>query len=106
MSKEFTISIKSNNFCVETEDNIKNMKCVYYINYDSDYDYLFNYIKENGNVSIFINHNIEKIYVSTMMKDYSYEYYEFDGDFDSPEKIDEYDLGYNCLEFYKYYFYE
>lgn len=106
MCNEFNISIKDNQFIVESEDNTKNMKCVYYINYDSDYNYLYNYIKVNGYININVNNNLELINISTMVKNYSFEYYIFDGDFNSSEDVEEYYLGYNCLEFYKYYFYD
>ena len=102
---DFTISIKNNQFIVETENTCKDMTCVYYINYDTEYEYIYDYIKNNGKIEISIDDKIELIHITTMNNNYIFEYYMFDGDFDS-DNIDEYELGYKCFEFYKYYFYE
>ena len=101
---EFTIFIKNKQFIVETENTYKYMNCIYYINYDTDYEYIYDYIKNNGKIEISVNNNNESIYITTVNNNYIFEYYMFDGDFESSDNIDEYELGYKCYEFYKYYF--
>ena len=100
---EFTISIKNKQLIVECENTCKDMTCVYYINYDYEYEYIYNYIKKNGSIEISINDKIELIHITTRDNNYIFEYYMFDGDFDNDE-MEEYELGYKCFEFYKYYF--
>ena len=103
---DFTISIKDNQFIVESENTCKDMNCIYYINYDTDYEYIYNYIKNNGKIEISIDDKIELIHITTINNNYIFEYYMFDGDFESSDNMDEYELGYKCFEFYKYYFYD
>ena len=82
------------------------MNCVYYINYNTEYEYIYNYIKKNGILEISVNNDVESIYITTMNCNYVFENLMFDGDFESSEEIEEYELGYKCYEFYKYYFYD
>tara|TARA_Y100000589_G_C27126157_1_gene618620 strand:- start:650 stop:973 length:324 start_codon:yes stop_codon:yes gene_type:complete len=101
---DFTIFIKNKQFIVETENTYKDMNSIYYINYDTDYEYIYDYVKNNGKIEISVNNNNESIYISTVNNNYLFEYYMFDGDFESSDNIDEYELGFKCYEFYKYYF--
>ena len=101
---DFTIFIKNKQFIVETENTYKDMNSIYYINYDTDYEYIYDYVKNNGKIEISVNNNNESIYITTVNNNYIFEYYMFDGDFESSDNIDEYELGYKCYEFYKYYF--
>ena len=101
---DFTIFIKNKQFIVETENIYKDMNSIYYINYDTDYEYIYDYVKNNGKIEISVNNNNESIYISTVNNNYLFEYYMFDGDFESSDNIDEYELGFKCYEFYKYYF--
>ena len=105
MNNEFTISVKNNQFIVESENACKNMNCVYYINYDTDYDYIHNYLEENGQIDVSIDDKLELIHITTINNNYIFEYYMFDGDFED-ENMEEYELGYKIYEFFKYYFYD
>ena len=56
------------------------MNCVYYINYDTDYEYIYNYLIKYGRIEVSIDDKIELIHITTMNNNYIFEYYMFDGD--------------------------
>ena len=91
------------NFLVEKEDINKNMLIRYHISYDTDYEYLFNFIKNNGNIEVSISDDFDKISIETNERTLYYEDYMFDGDFDESDCVD-FNLGKNVYDFYCYYF--
>lgn len=105
---QFNINIdnNTNNFIVEVENDYKCMKCKYYINYDTDYNYLLQYIKDNGSIDVNISLDLDNLTINTCENKYEFEDTMFDGDIYNSDDIEEYELGKNVYDFYCYYFYD
>jgi len=108
------ISVKDNEFIVKSDDDNKDIKCIYYIKYDIVYEYMYTFIKENGDIDIWVdNSSLDYIGIEYNDKKYIFDDYMFKDNFDNDNEYikyikstKEYNLGKDCFNFYLYYFHD
>lgn len=96
------ISLKNKIFVVKSYNDDGILICNYYINYTDDDNYIYEFIKDNGNIYIKVNKKNNIIIVNTINNKYTYSLDMFSDEYYCKEYIEEYDLGKYCYDFYNF----